>query len=111
MSVIKFGEELFEAAEFLRLLGSRTRLNLLCCLTDRTEVRVSALAELTGYRIPTVSQQLSLLRSRNIVRARKKGTVVYYRLVNAAVKDIIIALHKNLKELNKEKVNLEVSID
>lgn len=101
MSVIKLEEKLLEAAEFLRLLGSHTRLNLLCCLVDGSEVCVSALAELTGYRMPTVSQQLSLLRSHGIVSARKEGTVVYYRLVSAVAKAIIIALHENLKKAKK----------
>lgn len=110
MSVIKLEEELLESAEFLRLLGSHTRLNLLCCLVDGREICVSVLAELTGYHLPTVSQQLILLRNHNIVKARKEGTIVYYRLVSVAAKAIIIALHENLKSFKKGDTELSPSL-
>ncbi|WP_205470723.1 metalloregulator ArsR/SmtB family transcription factor [Breoghania sp. L-A4] len=51
------------AAAFIKLLASPVRLHLLCHVAD-DEVSVGELAERTGMRMPTVSQQLSLLRAR-----------------------------------------------
>lgn len=97
MTEEKTVDKISEAAEFLKILGSSTRLNLLCHLGDK-ELCVTTLAELTGLRMPTVSQQLSLLRNRGIVAARKVGTMVYYRLVSSLAKDLIMALQSRIQE-------------
>jgi DNA-binding transcriptional ArsR family regulator len=82
------------AAEFLKMMASAPRL-LLMCLVLEDERCVSELAEKTGMRMPTVSQQLALLRAQGLVTTRREGTTIYYRLASEPVKDIMAMLYKH----------------
>ncbi|MBO6757003.1 MAG: helix-turn-helix transcriptional regulator [Roseibium sp.] len=83
-----------DAAQFLKMLASGPRLMLMCHMWD-TECSVGDLAEKTGMRMPTVSQQLSLLRSQGLVETRREGTTIHYRLVSAAAAQIMAVLYQN----------------
>lgn len=83
-----------EAATFLKMLASAPRLMLLCHMAEE-EVSVGQLAELTGMRMPTVSQQLALLRAQGIVATRREGTTIYYRLASEAAKDVMLLLQRH----------------
>ncbi|KND21474.1 ArsR family transcriptional regulator [Pannonibacter phragmitetus] len=86
-------EEKAEAAvQFLKTIASTPRLMLLCMMADR-ECKVGDLAEQTGMRMPTVSQQLSLLRAQGLVRTRREGTTIYYRLASDAARDVMGVLY------------------
>lgn len=87
-------EKAENAAEFLKLMASAPRL-LLMCLVMEDERCVSDLAERTGMRMPTVSQQLALLRAQGLVTTRREGTTIYYRLASEPVKDIMAMLYKH----------------
>ncbi|GAA0782844.1 transcriptional regulator [Roseibium denhamense] len=82
------------AAEFLKMMASAPRL-LLMCLVLEEEKSVGELAEKTGMRMPTVSQQLGLLRAQGLVTTRREGTTIYYRLASEPVKDIMAMLYKH----------------
>ncbi|PVB63746.1 metalloregulator ArsR/SmtB family transcription factor [Labrenzia sp. 011] len=82
------------AAEFLKMMASAPRL-LLMCLVLEEERSVGELAEKTGLRMPTVSQQLALLRAQGLVTTRREGTTIYYRLASEPVKDIMAMLYKH----------------
>ena len=82
------------AAEFLKMMASAPRL-LLMCLVLEEERSVGELAEKTGMRMPTVSQQLALLRAQGLVTTRREGTTIYYRLASEPVKDIMAMLYKH----------------
>ncbi len=83
-----------DAARFLKMLASAPRLLLMCHMFDR-ECSVGDLAEKTGMRMPTVSQQLSLLRAQGLVETRREGTTIYYRLVSNAAQEVMSVLYKN----------------
>ncbi|MTI00338.1 transcriptional regulator [Roseibium sp. RKSG952] len=87
-------EKAENAAQFLKMLASAPRLLLMCQMWDR-ECSVGDLAEKTGMRMPTVSQQLSLLRAQGLVVTRREGTTIYYRLVSDAAHDIMAVLYKH----------------
>lgn len=87
-------EKAESAAEFLKMMASAPRL-LLMCLVLEEERCVSDLAEKTGLRMPTVSQQLALLRAQGLVTTRREGTTIYYRLASEPVKDIMAMLYKH----------------
>ncbi|QIG81867.1 helix-turn-helix transcriptional regulator [Sphingosinithalassobacter tenebrarum] len=70
-----------EASEFLKTLSGRSRLTILCHLTDG-EKSVGELVRLTGARDTSVSQQLALLRKDGIVAARRDGQMLYYSIVH-----------------------------
>lgn len=82
-----------DAAGFLKMLASGPRLLLMCQMWDK-ECSVGDLAEKTGMRMPTVSQQLSLLRAQGLVETRREGTTIYYKLVSDAAQETMAVLYK-----------------
>ena len=81
-----------KATVFLRTMANEDRLLLLCQLTEGARC-VSDLEELTGITQPTLSQQLSVLRSEGLVSTRRDGKFVYYALSDARVTGMLTALH------------------
>ncbi len=71
-------------AEFFKALGHPTRLGILEHLRGG-ERTVSELQAYLAIEATSVSQQLAVLRSRNVVATRKEGTSVYYRVVDPQV--------------------------
>jgi ArsR family transcriptional regulator, lead/cadmium/zinc/bismuth-responsive transcriptional repressor len=66
-------------AETFKLLGDPTRVRLLDALS-RSELCVCDLAGLLGLSESAVSHQLRLLRGMRLVRPRREGRMVFYRL-------------------------------
>jgi ArsR family transcriptional regulator, virulence genes transcriptional regulator len=89
-------EEMFhaveQATELLKALASRNRLLLLCHLLEG-ERSVGELARLIKARETAVSQQLALLRKDGMVRTRREGQTVYYKLASTEATKIIETLH------------------
>ncbi len=75
--------------EVFRMLSDATRVQLLWALVDR-ECSVNELAERVGKPAPSVSQHLAKLRMARLVRTRKVGTSVYYRLENEHVQQMVL---------------------
>ena len=61
-----------QAAKLLKALANPDRLLLLCQLVEQ-EKSVAELGELTGIAQPSLSQQLSVLRTENLVATRREG--------------------------------------
>lgn len=66
----------FKAA-FFKALAHPLRIQILDALRDR-EHGVGELAEILAVEIPNASQQLAILRGKNLVIARKDGSNVFY---------------------------------
>ena len=64
-------------AEFFRALGHPARLVILEQLRSG-EKSVNELQAVLGIDHSSVSQQLAVLRNKNMVESRKEGTTVYY---------------------------------
>lgn len=64
-------------AEFFKALAHPIRIRILDCLRDG-EKGVNELSEILQIEPANVSQQLAILRMRNIVAGRKAGSNVYY---------------------------------
>lgn len=73
------GKQARAASGILKMLANERRL-MIFCLLARGEKTVGELEKLTSVSQPSVSQQLARLRSKGIVRARRKGRTVYYSL-------------------------------
>lgn len=77
--------EIYQAhAEFCKTFSHPVRLAILDGFREG-EKTVSRLVSETGATQSTVSQQLSLLRKLGIVRTRREGRLVYYKLVDQRV--------------------------
>ena len=68
-----------QACRLLKTLSNADRLMLLCQLAQG-ERCVSELEALLGIVQPTLSQQLSVLRDEQLVRTRREGKIIYYRI-------------------------------
>ncbi len=66
-------------AELFKSMGHPTRLRILELLRTG-EMTVSELQQSLDIDASSVSQQLSLMRTRQLVDARKQGTNVYYKV-------------------------------
>jgi ArsR family transcriptional regulator len=64
----------------LNACADETRLKLMSLLADTTEICVSDLVEVMGTSQPKISRHLAYLRRAQLVRDRKHGLHVYYRL-------------------------------
>ncbi len=64
-------------AEFFKALAHPIRIRILDCLRDG-EKSVNELSQLLRIEPANVSQQLAIMRVRNIVIGRKSGSNVYY---------------------------------
>ncbi|MGD9793647.1 MAG: ArsR/SmtB family transcription factor [Acidimicrobiia bacterium] len=79
-------DALTDTAELFRLLGDPTRLALLHALASGGELCVCDLAEVVAVSDNVVSQALRLLRTADIVRTRREGRRIHYRLADAHVR-------------------------
>ncbi|WP_057336530.1 Ni(II)/Co(II)-sensing metalloregulatory transcriptional repressor KmtR [Mycobacterium tuberculosis] len=75
--------------EVFRMLADATRVQVLWSLADR-EMSVNELAEQVGKPAPSVSQHLAKLRRARLVRTRRDGTTIFYRLENEHVRQLVI---------------------
>ncbi len=82
-----------QAADLMKALSSENRLLLLCHLADG-EKTVGELADDLGLRQAAVSQQLALLRKDGLVKARRDGRTMHYRLTGREARAIITLLHE-----------------
>lgn len=73
-------DEAERLAGLLRLLGDRNRVRILFALAEAGELCVCDLAAAVEVAEPAVSQALRLLRTAGVVRARRDGRTVWYRL-------------------------------
>jgi DNA-binding transcriptional ArsR family regulator len=80
-------EYLEKLAEFFKVFGDRTRLNILKLLLEN-ELNVTEISEKLDMSSSAISHQLRVLRSANLVKTRKDGKEVFYMLSDDHVKKI-----------------------
>jgi DNA-binding transcriptional ArsR family regulator len=81
-------DELEGLAEIFHVLASSTRLRIVEALTEVPELCVSDLSTVVGVSESAVSHQLRVLRQLRMVRHRREGRMVYYRLEDDHVADL-----------------------
>jgi len=77
-----------EISEMLKALAHPIRLQIVIGLT-KDECNVSKIQEKLGLPQSTVSQHLAILRRNGIVKARRDGVKVCYRVVDPSVRKIV----------------------
>ena len=75
-------------ADFFKALSHPLRIRILELLSDG-EKSVNEIQEILGSEGSTVSQQLSVLRAKNIVVGRKEGKKVLYSLRDPSIVDLL----------------------
>ena len=76
------------AADLFSLLGDTTRLRVLVSLLHG-ELCVTDIATATDVNRTTISHQLRVLRSNNLVSRRREGKVVYYSIANTTLTNLL----------------------
>lgn len=82
-----------EAAGLLRALANPNRLLLLCHLSQG-ERCVSDLEEELGIEQPTLSQQLTVLRTQELVNTRRNGKRIYYSVADPKALKVLETLYQ-----------------
>jgi DNA-binding transcriptional ArsR family regulator len=81
-----------DICKIMTLLSNRSRLMILCLLNEG-EKSVGELAEAIEARDTAVSQQLAVLRRERIVKARREGQTMYYRIVRDDIGKMLAFLY------------------
>lgn len=89
--------EVEELSQLFKAFGDPSRLRILYGLIDR-EMCVCDLAALLGISESAVSHQLRLLRTMRLVVNRREGTILYYRLADGHVVELIKLALEHLRE-------------
>ena len=82
-------EQASELAGLFKMLANETRARLLHALVRAGELCVSELAKAVAMKPQAVSNQLQRLADRRIVATRRKGTTIYYRILDPCVAEIL----------------------
>ena len=81
------------AAKWLKAIANPYRLMILCLLLEN-EYSVTELNETVPLSQSALSQHLAVLRSQDLVSTRKSSQIVFYKLKNEQVTEVISILHK-----------------
>ena len=82
------------AAAVIKCLGHPLRLRLLDVMERVGEASVSELQLFTGATQAAVSEQLGILRGRNVVAARRDGPFMRYRITEPRVAHILACVRE-----------------
>jgi ArsR family transcriptional regulator, virulence genes transcriptional regulator len=92
-------------AEVSKTMAHPLRLAILHCLKDG-EKTVNDLTQTTGASQSNVSQHLALMRQRQIVKTRKAGSNIYYRVASPKISQACDMVREVLMEQLSEKQEL-----
>lgn len=82
-------DEAVDLAEMFRLLGDPTRVRILFALLEAGELCVCDIAAVVDTTDTKVSQAMRLLRGAGVVRNRRDGRNIFYRLDDAHVRMLL----------------------
>ena len=84
-------DTLEKMAETLKAIAHPVRLQIVNILMNG-ERSVGELVKTLGTKQSLTSQQLSILKSRGVLKSRRNGNVVYYSLQNSGIKNIMASI-------------------
>jgi len=90
-------EELLDMAELFKTFGDSTRIKILYSLFE-AELCVCDIAELLGMSQSAISHQLRVIKQAKLVKNRREGKTIFYRLADNHVKTIIGMAKEHLEE-------------
>lgn len=90
-------EKMIRMAELFKVFGDSTRIRILCALL-RSELCVCDLAALLKMTQPAISYQLRIIRQARLIKNRRDGKTIYYRLADDHVRTIIGMAKEHLEE-------------
>ena len=97
-------------AEVFRVLAHPTRIHIVECLREG-ELAVSAILERIAVEPANMSQHLSLLRSKNLVSARKEGNQVFYSLRDPLLIEVLDTMRRYFQAHLEEALAMLTQLD
>ncbi len=91
---IDLHENVEEVARVLSALSNPRRLLVLCHLMQHGETSVSQLTKVIGLSQSALSQHLAVMRTEELVCARKDGLNVYYSIADARITELVRSLER-----------------
>ena len=86
-------EQVVAISAILKSISHPTRLKIVCLLRER-EMSVGDIRKLTETTNSNASRHLSILRHQGIVERRKDANIVYNRIADRRMLDMILAIQK-----------------
>lgn len=80
---------------FFKVMNDFTRIKIMEAIKDH-ELCVCDLGHLLGVTKSAISHQMKMLKEYNIVTYRREGKMIYYKLNNNYVSNIIESVNKNI---------------
>lgn len=101
----KFDDIFKSVAELFKLLAHSDRLRILGIISEQ-ELDVGHICQAVGISQSSVSQHLKLFKMHHLVKVRRVGKRVFYKLSSPLVKDLILsAIEIHSQDLSKESKN------
>ncbi len=94
-------EEVIDIADFFKVFADATRLKILYLLEQKGESSVGFIADELSMSQSAISQQLKVLRASRLVRFRKEGRSIIYRLSDDHINKILTLGFEHYEELLK----------
>lgn len=108
---MKQNKTLFELqSEVCKTLASPKRLEIINALKDG-EKTVGELVDILGVPKANVSQHLAVMRLKGILKSRREGVSIYYKIANSKVVQACALMREVLTEQMKERSKLIDIID
>jgi DNA-binding transcriptional ArsR family regulator len=99
-------EDTDNLCQTFKALGDGTRLKILWAL-EQQEMCVCDLAALLDVTESAVSHQLRLLRTLRLVKNRREGTILYYRLADDHIAQLIQVALEHVQEPEDRRQRVE----
>ncbi len=90
------------AAELFKAIAHPLRLRIVAILCEQT-MHVNAMAERLGVSQSTLSQQLRILRMRNLLGTKRENSHTYYRIIERHLHDMIRCMDSCLIDRGESK--------
>ena len=90
-------DPVYDVSELFRVLGDSTRARIICALSV-SEMCVCDIAALLNMTNSAISHQLRVLKQTRIVRSRRAGKIVYYRLADDHISQLFRVAFEHVTE-------------
>ncbi len=102
-------KEIYEIhASICQVMANAKRLEIISILGNR-ELTVGELAEKMDIRMANLSQHLSIMKAKGILKSRREGVSIYYRISNPKVVQACKLMREVMMEQIREKGRLSMS--
>ncbi|HOK39792.1 MAG TPA: metalloregulator ArsR/SmtB family transcription factor [bacterium] len=101
-SIIKIELSLQKLSTTFKIIADPTRIKIIALLSEK-ELAVNDISKLLSLSQSLISHQLQILKSANLVRYKRKGKKIFYRLDDIHIKNLLCEGLEHINEKKEEK--------